>query len=143
MAKAQLKTRPTKETVSHFVKSIRDLQVRKDCEVITKMMQEATGERGTMWGASIVGFGTVYLKYASGRELNWPSVGFSPRKQNLTLYLLMGHKNQGKLLKKLGKHSVSKACLYIKKLSDVDLVVLKKLIRESVKETLRKYSSVK
>ena len=87
-----------------------------------------------MWGGSIVGFGIQRYKYASGREGDWPLIGFSPRKQNLTLYIMSGLDSHHELLKKLGKHSVAKSCLYIKRLADIDLPTLKRLIRESVKK---------
>ena len=131
---AELKTKPTKLSVDKFIKSQPDEQVRKDCAVISKLMSEATGEPPKMWGPSIIGFGTYHYKYPTGREGDMPIVGFSPRKQNLTLYVLMyGFKEQAELLKKLGKHSTSKSCLYIKRLSDVDLPTLKKIIKVSVK----------
>jgi hypothetical protein len=132
---AEAKTKPTKLSVDKFIKSQPDEQVRADCGVISKLMSEATGEPPTMWGTSIVGFGSYHYKYATGREGDMPIVGFSPRKQNLTLYLLMyGFEEQADLLKKLGKHTTSKGCLYIKRLSDVDLPTLKKIIKVSVKK---------
>ena len=132
---AEAKTKPTKQSVDKFIKSQPDAQVREDCAVISKLMTEATGEEPKMWGSSIVGFGSYHYKYATGREGDMPIVGFSPRKQNLTLYLLMyGFDEQTELLNKLGKHSLGKGCLYIKRLSDVDLPALKKLIKASVKK---------
>ena len=130
---AEAKTKPTKLSVDKFIKSQPDEQVRKDCAVISKLMSEATGEKPTMWGPSIVGFGSYHYKYATGREGDMPIVGFSPRKQNLTLYVSMSGEEQAELFKKLGKHTTSKACLYIKRLSDVDLTTLKKIIKVSVK----------
>ena len=131
---AEAKTKPTKQSVDKFIKSQPDEQVRADCAVISKLMSEATGEEPKMWGPSIVGFGTYHYKYATGREGDMPIVGFSPRKQNLTLYVLMyGFEEQADLLKKLGKHTTGKWCLYIKRLSDVDLPTLKKIIKVSVK----------
>lgn len=97
-------------------------------------MEEAAGSKGVMWGTSIAGFGTRTIKYAGGREADWPMIAFSPRKQNLTLYLSLGDDGQQKLLSKLGKHSTSKGCLYIKRLSDVDMPTLKKLIKNSTKK---------
>jgi hypothetical protein len=128
---AEAKTKPTKLSVDKFIKSQPDEQVRADCAVISKLMSEATGESPKMWGPSIVGFGSYHYKYATGREGDMPIVGFSPRKQNLTLYV--GLEEQADLLKKLGKHTTSKSCLYIKRLSDVDLPTLKKIIKVSVK----------
>src|SRR5688572_1569094 len=133
---AEAKTKPTKLSVDKFIKSQPDEQVRKDCAVISKLMSEATGEEPKMWGPSIVGFSSYHYKYATEREGDMPIVGFSPRKQNLTLYVLMyGFEEQADLLKKLGKHTTGKWCLYIKRLSDVDLPTLKKIIKMSVKRT--------
>jgi hypothetical protein len=131
---AEPKTKPTKQSVASFFKSLPDPQVRQDCVTITKLMEEATGSKPKMWGAAIVGFGSRHYEYASGREGDWPLIGFSPRKQNLTLYIMSGFDGQPELLKKLGKHTTAKSCLYIKRLSDVDLPILKKLIRASVKK---------
>jgi len=119
---AEAKTKPTDQSVASFIKKITDPQTRQDCYAISKLMKEATRSEPRMWGGAIVGFGTQRYKYASGREGDWPLIAFSPRKQNLTLYIgLSGFDNHAELLKKLGKHSVSKGCLYIKRLSDVDL----------------------
>lgn len=130
---AEAKTKPTKASVDKFIKSQPDAQVRADCAVLSKLMTEATGEKPEMWGPSIVGFGSYHYKYATGREGDMPIIGFSPRKQALTLYLWMYGPEQQDLLKKLGKHNTGKWCLYIKRLSDVDLPTLKKLIKASVK----------
>lgn len=130
---AENKTKPTKASVQQFIKSQLDEQVRADCAVISKLMSEATGEPPKMWGPAIIGFGTYHYKYASGREGDMPIIGFSPRKQNLTLYVWMGFKEDADLWKRLGKHTTSKSCLYIKRLSDVDLPTLKKIIKKSVK----------
>ena len=115
MAKAVLKTKENKSSVEDFLNTIKDQQQRKDSFTILSMMQKATGDKPKMWGKNIIGFGTVYLKYASGRELDWFKMGFSPRKQNLTLYGL-GVSKSGDLLKKLGKHKTGVGCLYINKL---------------------------
>ena len=131
---AEAKTKPTDRSVASFLNSIPDPQARQDCFTIAKLMQEATRSEPTMWGGSIVGFGIQRYKYASGREGDWPLIGFSPRKQNLTLYIMSGLDSHPELLKKLGKHSVAKSCLYIKRLADIDLPTLKSLIRESVKK---------
>ncbi|MFY9618486.1 MAG: DUF1801 domain-containing protein [Pyrinomonadaceae bacterium] len=130
---AELKTKPNKLSVDKFIKSQPDEQVRKDCAVISKLMSEATGEKPKMWGPSIIGFGSYHYKYATGREGDMPIIGFSPRKQNLTLYVWMGFEEDADLWKKLGKHTTSKSCLYIKRLSEVDLPTLKKIIKVSVK----------
>jgi hypothetical protein len=130
---AEAKTKPTDQSVDSFISKIPDPQKREDCFTIAKLMKEATRIEPRMWGSSIVGFGTSHYKYASGREGDWPLIGFSPRKQNLTLYIMSGFDSHTKLLEKLGKHSVGGSCLYIKRLADIDVPTLKKLIRESVK----------
>ena len=131
---AELKTKPTAASVKDFINQIPDEERRADCFTVAKMMEEITGSKPKMWGPSIVGFGTYHYKYASGREGDWPITGFSPRKKDLTLYLMMGFEKYPDLMKQLGKHSTSKSCLYIKRLSDVHLPTLKKLIKQSVKQ---------
>src|SRR5689334_16689714 len=128
---AEAKTKPTKQSVEDFISKLPDAQTRADCAVIAKMMADATKQKGVMWGTSIAGFGATTIKYAGGKEADWPLMAFSPRKQNLTLYGMAGEDDA--LLAKLGKHSVGKGCLYIKRLSDVDLPTLRKLIKASVK----------
>jgi hypothetical protein len=129
---AELKTKKTEASVEDFLNKIKDQDVRQDCFEIAKIMKQATRSDGKMWGSSIVGFGRRHLKYASGRELDWMVIGFSPRKANITLYLPGGVENQAALLKQLGKYTTGKGCLYIKKLKDVDTKVLKQLVNESV-----------
>ena len=129
---AELKTKKTEASVEDFLNTIKDEQTRQDCFEIAKMMKHVTRSEPKMWGSSIVGFGSRHLKYASGRELDWMLTGFSPRKANITLYILGGFEKQADLLKKLGKYTTGKGCLYIKKLKDVDTKVLKELVRESV-----------
>ena len=131
---AEAKTKPTKQSVKDFVSAIADEKTRADCSTIAKLMEEAAGAKGVMWGANIAGFGTRTIKYAGGKEAEWPLIAFSPRKQNLTLYLLLGDGSQEELLAKLGKHTMGKGCLYIKRLADVDQTVLKKLIKNSTKK---------
>jgi len=134
MAKsAELKTKVNNASVEGFLNSVKDEQTREDCFEILKMMKQVTKEEPKMWGSSIVGFGSYHYKGASGREGDWMLTGFSPRKQNLTLYLMHGFDEQKDLLKKLGKHKTSMGCLYIKKLDDVDKKVLKELVAGSVK----------
>jgi len=134
MAKsAELKTKVNDASVEGFLNSIKDEQTRADCFEILKLMKQVTKEEPKMWGASIVGFGSYHYKSASGREGDWMLTGFSPRKQNLTLYLMSGFDAHADLLKKLGKHKTSVGCLYIKKLEDVDKKVLKELVVETVK----------
>lgn len=135
---AEQKTKPTKESVKDFLNKISDEERRADCFAVVKMMEEITGEKPVMWGPSIVGFGSYSYKYASGREGDWPMTGFSPRKKDLTLYIMMGFEKHPDLMAKLGKHSVSKSCLYIKRLSDIHIPTLKKLIKIGLKD-LRDY----
>ena len=130
---AELKTKQTKQSVEKFLKAIKEEGTREDCLAVARIMEEATGSKPVMWGTSIVGFGTYHYKGASGREGDWLITGFSPRKQNLTLYLMGGFDQHQSLMEKLGKHKVSKSCLYIKRLDDIHLPTLKKLVRESVK----------
>src|SRR5437870_2170117 len=134
---AEAKTKPTKQSLKDFISSLPDQQTREDCAAIARLMEAATGSKPVMWGASIVGFGTKKYKYASGQEVDWPLIGFSPRKQSLVLYVMSGEDSHADLLAKLGKHSVGKGCLYIKRLSDVDLPTLKRLINASVKRKKR------
>ncbi len=129
MSKAKLKTQKTKESVKDFLMQIEDEQRREDCFLVAKMMEEVTGQKGVMWGKSIVGFGSYHYKYASGREGDWPATGFSPRKKNLTLYIMPGYQDYGHILEKLGPHKLGKCCLYLKKLDDIHLPTLKKLIK--------------
>jgi hypothetical protein len=119
--------------VTDFLNSVEDEQKKKDSFEIMKMMKQVTRAEPKMWGTSIVGFGTYHYKGASGREGDWMLIGFSPRKQNLTLYIMPGFERYPELMKKLGKHTTGKSCLYIKRLSDVDMDVLKELMAESVK----------
>lgn len=125
---ADLKTRPTDASVADFLNSIADEVKRRDCFTLVEIMQSVTGAEPRMWGSSIVGFGDSHLTYASGRVGDWFWIGFSPRKQNLTLYLTYGLEENTELLSRLGKHSLGKACLYLKRLSDVDPEVLRLLI---------------
>jgi len=131
---AELKTKATNESVEEFLNSIPDAERRQDCFAIAKLMEEVTGHKPRMWGPSIVGFGSFHYKYASGREGDWLVTGFSPRKKDLTLYFMMGFEKHRELMKQLGKHSTGKSCLYIKRLSDMHLPALKKLIKTSVKQ---------
>lgn len=133
MAKAELKTKVNKASATAFLNKVDDEQKRNDCLEIVKMMKQVTKEEPKMWGTSIVGFGSYHYKGKSGREGDWMLTGFSPRKQNLTLYLMGGFDSQAGLLKKLGKFKTGAGCLYIKKLEDVDKKVLKQLITASVK----------
>ena len=131
---AEAKTKPTKEKVKDFLNKVPDAARREDCFAVAKMMEDITGEKPRMWGPSIVGFGTYHYKYASGHEGEWPVAAFSPRKTDLTLYLMPGYENRAELMSQLGKHKTGKSCLYIKRLSDIHIPTLKKLIKASVKD---------
>lgn len=132
---AEPKTQKTNASVEAFLESIPNEQTRADCFEIVKMMKQAAKAEPAMWGSSIVGFGEYMLTYANGSQLPWPVIAFSPRKQYITLYIDPNLENYENLLKKLGKHSTAKVCLYIKKLADVDKKVLKEIIVNSVKAT--------
>ncbi|MEM7037525.1 MAG: DUF1801 domain-containing protein [Bacteroidota bacterium] len=129
---ATLKTRPNDGDVKAFLDAVENEQKRADSYEILEMMQEITGETPKMWGGSIVGFGKYHFKYESGREGDWFLAGFSPRKQNLTLYIMAGFKRYEELLGKLGKYKTGRSCLYIKRLEQVDRSVLRELVTESV-----------
>ena len=134
---ADLKTKATKASVSKFLRGIEDEKKRKDSLAIQALMATVTKTKPEMWGTSIVGFGRYRYKYASGREGEWFLTGFSPRKQNLTLYIMSGFEEYDDLLKKLGKYSTGKSCLYIKSLDEVHIPTLKKLIQKSVKHMVK------
>ena len=134
MAKAELKTKKTETRVEDFIDSIESETVRDDCRKLIELMQKATNAEPKIWGENIIGFGYRLLKYASGRELDWMQIAFSPRKQNLTLYLNLGDGWDEELLSKLGKHKTGKGCLYVKKLSDVNLEILDELIQKSAEQ---------
>jgi hypothetical protein len=130
---AELKTKPTNVDVDDFIDTVADEGRRDDCRELVKMMKKATKAEPTMWGSSIIGFGRYRYKYASGHEGEWPIIGFAPRKNDLTLYLMQGFEQREDLMGRLGRHKTSKACLHIRKLEQVDMDVLKELIDISVK----------
>ena len=130
---AEPKTRPTDADVGAFLDSVADERRRDDARTVCRLMQEVTGEEPVLWGTGIVGFGSVRLRYASGRELDWPVTGFSPRKTATTVYLMDGFEERSDLLARLGPHSTGRSCLHLKRLSDVDLAVLRELVAESVR----------
>ncbi len=132
MAIANNKTQQTESSVEDFLNSVADEQQRADSFRVVEIMQRASGEPPKMWGPSIVGFGQRHLLYDSGREMDWMIVGFSPRKNRLVLYGLLGEGAQDDL-GQLGKHSTGKGCLYLKRLSDIDEIVLEKMVGSSVK----------
>lgn len=134
---ADLKTVHTKVSVDKFLKGLTDENKRADCYQILEMMKKATKAEARMWGTSIVGFGKYHYVYESGQEGDWFIAGFSPRKQNLTLYMMGGFNQFDDLMKQLGKYSTGKGCLYINKLEDVDIKVLKKLINKSAQAAVK------
>jgi len=136
MAKYELKTKKTEASVEEFLDEIADENMRSDCRKVAELMSRATGAKPKMWGANIVGFGSFPYKNTSG-SYDWMEIGFSPRKQNLTLYLMSGFAEYDELLARLGKYKTGKSCLYVKRLSDVDEKVLTALIESSV-ENVRK-----
>jgi len=131
---AEAKTKPTSESVEKFLNKVSDEERRADCFAVAKIMEEISGEKPKMWGPSIVGFGSYHYKYASGHEGDWPMMGFSPRKKDLTLYIMRGFEKHAELMERLGKHSTGKSCLYIKRLSDVHIPTLKKLMKIGLKD---------
>ena len=131
---AEIKTKPTSASVEDFINSVKDEQKRKDSLVILEMMKKATGEDPQLWGSSLIGFGQVRLKSpATGREVDWFKIGFSPRKANLSLYITGGPKRHAVALKKLGKHKRGAGCIYINKLGDIEIKILKGIIDASLK----------
>lgn len=136
---AEQKTRPTAEEPAAFVAAIADPVRRADCERLAAMMSQATGAPPRMWGSSIVGFGSYRYRYASGHEGEWCEVGFSPRKGDLSIYLMAGLDGQEALLARLGRHKTGKSCLYVKRLADVDEPVLQAMIDRAVAEIRRRH----
>lgn len=138
-SKYTLKTRETVAPVDAFIDKQPKEEVRDDCRTLLKLMGELTGEEPRMWGPSIIGFGSYHYKYASGHEGDMCRIGFSPRKTNFSIYLLPGFEEQGDLLEKLGKHTVGKSCLYVKRLADIDMAVLRKMAQRSLKDLAKLY----
>ena len=134
---SELKTKKNSASVDDFLRAIQVEQRRSDCEVLLEIMKKITGEEPAMWGDSIIGFGEYQFRYASGRAGTWFLTGFSPRKQNLTLYVMAGLERYPGLREKLGKHKIGKSCLYLNELEDAHLPTLKKLIRKSVEEVAK------
>ena len=131
---AEIKTKPTSQSPTDFLNAIEDEQKRKDSFVLLEMMKKASGEEPKMWGGSLIGFGNKrYKSPATGREVDWLRIGFARRKANLSLYLMVNIKEQAAALEKLGKHKTGAGCLYINKLADIDIKVLKDMIEASVK----------
>lgn len=131
---AELKTKRNEKDAVAFLDEIQEPQKKQDCLEILALMKEVTGEQPVMWGDSIIGFGTYTYRYASGHGGDWPITAFSPRKQNITIYIMPGFERYTDLMSRLGKHSIGKSCLYIKRLTDIDLPTLRELVRRSVEE---------
>ncbi len=138
---AELKTKKNNASVTDFLSRIDDKQKLADCKAVAKMMRDATGKRARMWGTTIVGYDSYDYIYKTGNSGTWPMIGFSPRAQNISVYIMPGFSKFKSLMSQLGKHKTGKSCLYIKRLDDVDQKVLSKLINESVKEMRRRYKS--
>jgi hypothetical protein len=137
---AEAKTKLNQASVDDFLAKT-DEDTRRDCYTLMGLMEKVTGEKAKMWGPAIIGFGQYHYKYASGHEGDICKVGFSPRKGNLSLYVLAGAEGQSALLTQLGKHKAGKGCLYIKKLGDVDLAVLEAIIRNTMKYVEAKFKA--
>lgn len=138
---ADLKTKPTAVKVEDFINAVESRQRRDDAFAVLHLMEKITGEKAVMWGPSIVGFGEYHYTYDSGYEGDMCIAGFSPRKSALVVYLLRGFDEEKELLEKLGKFKISKACLYINKLSDINVEILEKMIRLSIESVKKKYPS--
>ena len=139
MAKAQNKTVANDASVETFLAAIADPQRRADAQAVDALMRKATGCAPKMWGGGIVGYDEYHYVYDSGREGDMAMVGFSPRKQNLVLYIVPGFKDYETLMQRLGKHKTGKSCLYLNKLADVDVAVLEKLVASSVAAMRKRY----
>lgn len=135
---AEIKTKKTVESVIAFLNKIENNEKRADAFKIKEIMEKLTGSAAQMWGSAIIGFGEVKLKYSSGREVEWMICGFSPRKQNLTIYIHEDFPEKQELLAQLGKHQSGKGCIYINRLSDINLNVLEKYISAGIAATLKK-----
>ncbi|GMQ81868.1 MAG: hypothetical protein BMS9Abin05_1305 [Rhodothermia bacterium] len=129
---SDLKTKPTDSSVDDFLSGVHDEEKRADCFAILELMKKVTGDQPRMWGASMVGFGSYHYKYDSGREGDWFITGFAPRKKELSVYIMSGFKRCDDLMQKLGKYRTGKSCLYLKRLRDVDVGILRELVEQSV-----------
>lgn len=136
---AELKTKKNSGSVSTFLNSIENEEKRKDAKHLAKLLSKVTGHKPTMWGSSIVGYDSYTYTYPTGRSGEWPAIGFSPRKQNISIYIMPGYQDFGPLLKALGPHTTGKSCLYIKRLSDVDEKVLIKILTKGYTDLKKKY----
>ncbi len=133
------KTRPNDTSVEAFIDAVDHTGRREDARILLELMRRVTGEEAVMWGLSIVGFGSYHYRYASGQEGDWPITGFSPRRQNLSIYIMPGFERYQDLLSRLGKHKTGKSCLYVNKLADVDMNVLEKLVHTAVTDMKRMF----
>lgn len=136
---AKNKTQPTDKSVKKFLQNVENKKKREDSFKLLEIMQDITGQEPVMWGTSMIGFDQYHYKYASGREGDMFMVGFSPRKRNLTIYIMPGYQDFSELLKDLGPHQLGKSCLYIKRLSDIHLPTLKKIIKKGYKTMKKRY----
>jgi len=136
---AELKTKENDQDVNALIQSLDNESRREDCLTLLPIMEKIAGAKAKLWGDSIIGFGHYHYKYKSGRESDWFVTGFSPRKQNFTLYIMSGFSNYQHLLDKIGKHKTGSSCLYVRNLQTVDMDILKRLINESVKEMKQLY----
>jgi len=139
MAVGQNKTIANKLSVKAFIDGVEDTHKRKDCRTLMKVMSRLTGKRAKMWGTTIVGYGSYHYRYASGREGDFFLMGFSPRKQALTIYVVAGFSHFPQLMRQLGKYKTGKSCLYVKRLDDIDTDVLERLLEQSQDYLRRTY----
>lgn len=137
----KLKTQPTGQDVSEFLASVEDPQRQEDCHTLNALMQEVTGESPQYWHSNIVGFGTYHYRYDSGREGDWFLTGFSPRKQAISIYIMDGAERYEELTAELGRFKSGRSCLYVKRLSDIDLGILRELVGHSVRYMRERYPS--
>jgi hypothetical protein len=138
---AEMKTKPHDADVEQFLQTVEDPQRRVDCQTLLVLMERATGFKPKMWGEGMVGFGAYHYRYESGREGDWFLTGFSPRKQNLTVYITPGFEPYPELMQSLGKYKTGRSCLYVKRLADVDLPTLEALVRRSTADMAATYPS--
>lgn len=141
MANTENKTQPTEQSVESFLDSVEDERKRVDSYTLLQLIGEVTGDKPVMWGSSIVGFGTYHYKYASGREGDFMVTGFSPRKRNLTIYVMPGFDQYAQMLSRLGKYKTGRSCLYVNKLADIDMDVLRELLTAGVKYMRENYQT--
>lgn len=135
----ELKTRPIDLDPAAFVAAIPEETTRTDCQLLLDMMKRISGAEPRMWGPKMIGFGSYHYRYDSGREGDWFLTGFSPRKKELTIYIMAGFDGYDEILQRLGRHKTGKSCLYVKRLEDVDLALLERLIGEGIEHVVRTY----